>query len=100
MNRKKSVFARIKFATKNGGIVKWINEKKILEELGLIADISNSNATYINIGDNVKIDGQYFTIKEIRTKFFPKTYGEEDNYDNYVSNEQLPCNFQITYIVE
>jgi hypothetical protein len=100
MNRNKGIFSRILFKTEGEGYKKYIHQKTMLEELGLIPDSSEMNETYINIGDIVKLDSFNFKIIEIRTKFLPKTLQENDNFDYYKPNEPLPYNFQITYIVE
>ena len=95
------ILTRIKIKNVKGAEIAYLYHKETLEKIGLQPDGFDPKCTFINVGSEFTIEDKMYRVVNIATIFFPETYDVEDKGTNlYAMDEQVPFNFQITYIVE
>jgi hypothetical protein len=94
--------ARIKLKHIQGAELAYIYEKDLLNQIGLKPTEYDPSETFMNIDDVILLNDKRYKIVGINTKFLNEIEDMEDlgGINMYGIGEQLPYNFQITYLLE
>lgn len=97
-----NILSRIKLKNVKGADIAYFYDYEIFKELGVAPNEHDPSEFFLNVGDKLTYDGTEYKIVNIHSKFFDETtdlnHGKGINLHG--AGEQLPFNFQITYVVE
>jgi hypothetical protein len=97
-----NILARIKLKHVKGAEIAYLYDFEILKSISSKPSDFDPSETLLNVGDIIDFDEQKFRIVNINTKFFKETEDlNQGKGTNLVGiGEQLPFNFQITYVLD